>query len=69
MSAVPRGIAGAEVVITFTIIASIALFGRLYTQYVLVKNPGGEELAIIFAWVCLNYSLRISPSTYLSIGL
>ena len=48
---------GAEVVIAFTTIASIILLARLYTRYVLVKNPGHEELAIVFAWVCLRFLL------------
>jgi hypothetical protein len=65
MTAVPRGIAGAEVVIVFTIIASFTLVARLYTRYVLVKNPGREELAIIFAWVCSRYSSIMIPSTFL----
>ncbi len=57
MPTVPRAIVGAEVVIAFTAIAAIILLARLYTRYVLVKNPGHEELAIVFAWVCLRFLL------------
>jgi len=55
MSAIPRGIVGAEVVIAFTIIASFTLVFRLYTRYFLAKNPGREELAIILAWVSSRF--------------
>ena len=54
MQLVPRAIVGAEVAIAFTTIAFFILAARLYARYVLVKNPGREELAIIFAWVCLR---------------
>jgi len=45
-----RGNAGIAMGITFTTISLGILFSRLYTRFVLFKNSGVEEIAIIFAW-------------------
>ncbi len=46
-----RGNTGIAIGVSFTTISLGILFARLYTRFVLVRNSGVEEIAIIFAWV------------------
>jgi len=47
-----RSLEARAITTPFLALATVVLFLRLYTRFVILKNAGTEDLLVVFAWVC-----------------